>query len=89
MNHYTQNETIEIWRQAATASVRLRAPRGTGEKDMAQKTTTSQLVTIAGREYRLSTDEDREYVEQLAAYVTTRIYQIKREIFIMDPLVFL
>ena len=54
--------------------------------DMAKRSTKSVEVTIAGREYRLSTNESSEYVEQLAAYVTTRILQVKREMDGASPL---
>lgn len=46
---------------------------------MARKTIQSVDVQIAGRDYHLSTDENTEYVNKLAEYVTARIFQIKRE----------
>ncbi len=50
-----------------------------GAEDMARKSVSTIDVEIAGREYRLTTDENSEYVHQLAEYVTARIFQIKRE----------
>lgn len=36
-------------------------------------------VEIAGREYQLKTDEDPEYVRELANFVTAKILEIKRD----------
>ena len=36
-------------------------------------------VDIAGREYTLKTDEDPEYVRELASLVTVKILEIKRD----------
>ena len=36
-------------------------------------------VEIAGREYQLKTDEDPEYVRELANIVTVKILEIKRD----------
>ncbi len=36
-------------------------------------------VEIAGREYTLKTDEDPEYVRELASLVTVKILEIKRD----------
>ena len=36
-------------------------------------------VDIAGREYSLKTDEDPEYVRELASLVTVKILEIKRD----------
>ncbi|MDR1131891.1 MAG: cell division protein ZapA [Oscillospiraceae bacterium] len=36
-------------------------------------------VDIAGREYQLKTDEDPEYVRELANFVTVKILEIKRD----------
>ena len=36
-------------------------------------------VEIAGREYQLKTDEDPEYVRELANLVTVKILEIKRD----------
>ena len=36
-------------------------------------------VEIAGREYQLKTDEDSEYVRELASLVTVKILEIKRD----------
>lgn len=37
------------------------------------------LVEIAGREYQLRTDEDPEYVAELANFVTVKVLEIKRD----------
>lgn len=50
-----------------------------GMEAMAKKTVSTIDVEIAGREYHLSTDENGDYVRQLADYVSARIFQIKRE----------
>lgn len=36
-------------------------------------------VEIAGRDYQLKTDEDVEYVRELANFVTVKILEIKRD----------
>lgn len=36
-------------------------------------------IDIAGREYTLKTDEDPEYVRELASLVTVKILEIKRD----------
>jgi len=36
-------------------------------------------VEIAGQEYQLKTDEEPEYVRELANYVTVKILEIKRD----------
>ena len=36
-------------------------------------------VEIAGRDYQLKTDEDSEYVRELANLVTVKILEIKRD----------
>jgi len=36
-------------------------------------------VEIAGRDYQLKTDEDAEYVHELANFVTVKILEIKRD----------
>lgn len=36
-------------------------------------------VEIAGREYQLRTDEDPEYIRQLASIVTAKVLEIKRD----------
>lgn len=36
-------------------------------------------IEIAGREYQLKTDEDPEYVRELANFVTVKILEIKRD----------
>ena len=36
-------------------------------------------VDIAGREYTLKTDEDPDYVRELASLVTVKILEIKRD----------
>lgn len=37
------------------------------------------IVEIAGREYQLKTDEDAEYVRELANIVTVKVLEIKRD----------
>lgn len=37
------------------------------------------IVEIAGREYQLRTDEDPEYVNELANFVTVKVLEIKRD----------
>ncbi len=41
--------------------------------------TNTVLVEIAGREYQLRTDEDPEYVAELANFVTVKVLEIKRD----------
>lgn len=36
-------------------------------------------VEIAGQEYQLKTDEDPEYVRELASFVTVKVLEIKRD----------
>lgn len=36
-------------------------------------------IEVAGREYQLKTDEDPEYVQELANFVTVKILEIKRD----------
>lgn len=36
-------------------------------------------VEIAGREYQLKTDEDQDYMQQLASIVTVKVLEIKRD----------
>ena len=36
-------------------------------------------IEIAGREYQLKTDEDPEYIQQLANIVTVKVLEIKRD----------
>ncbi len=46
---------------------------------MAKKTFSIVDVNIAGRMYRLSTDEAPAYTHQLADFVTSQILAVKRE----------
>ena len=41
--------------------------------------TNTVLVEIAGREYQLKTDEDPEYLAELANFVTVKVLEIKRD----------
>ena len=36
-------------------------------------------IEIAGRDYQIKTDEDTEYVRELANFVTVKILEIKRD----------